>query len=71
MRLTFIQKKVEKNNQIKQGNLVGSTVNKVTHLFNKAGKICLPELRLPWFNTETGKKEGVYEIVWNNRCAGS
>jgi len=30
---------------------------KVTYLFNKAGKITIPELRLPWFNTQTGKEE--------------
>lgn len=45
------------NNQIKQGNLVGSTEVKVTYLFNKTGKITIPELRLPWFNTETGTNE--------------
>ena len=45
------------HNQIKQGQLVGSTEIKVTYLFNKAGKVTIPELRLPWFNTETGKEE--------------
>ncbi|KTD34327.1 KQDN repeat-containing protein [Legionella moravica] len=44
-------------NQVKQGELVGSTQFKVTYLFNKAGKITIPELRLHWFNTETGKDE--------------
>lgn len=44
-------------NQVKQGELLGSTEIKVTYLFNKAGKITIPELRLPWFNTETGKEE--------------
>ena len=44
-------------NQVKQGELVGSTEFKVTYLFNKAGKITIPELRLHWFNTETGKDE--------------
>jgi hypothetical protein len=44
-------------NQIKQGQLVGSTEIKVTYLFNKAGKVTIPELRLRWFNTETGKEE--------------
>jgi hypothetical protein len=44
-------------NQMKQGQLIGNTEIKVTYLFNKAGKITIPELRLPWFNTETGKEE--------------
>lgn len=44
-------------NQVKQGELVGTTEIKVTYLFNKAGKVTIPELRLPWFNTETGKEE--------------
>ncbi|HAT8586427.1 TPA: protein BatD [Legionella pneumophila] len=44
-------------NQVKQGDLIGSVEIKVTYLFNKAGKTTIPELRLPWFNTETGKEE--------------
>ena len=44
-------------NQVRQGELVGSTEFKVTYLFNKAGKIILPEVRVPWFNTQTGKEE--------------
>lgn len=44
-------------NQVKNGVLVGSVEIKVTYLFNKAGKTTIPELRLPWFNTETGKEE--------------
>lgn len=44
-------------NQVKNGVLVGSVEIKVTYLFNKAGKTTIPELRLPWFNTETGKDE--------------
>lgn len=45
------------HNQVKQGELVSRTEIKVTYLFNKAGKVTIPELRLPWFNIETGKKE--------------
>lgn len=45
------------HNQVKQGELVSQTEIKVTYLFNKAGKVTIPELRLPWFNTETGKEE--------------
>ncbi|CAM2747450.1 BatD family protein [Legionella worsleiensis] len=44
-------------NQVKQGELVGSTEFKVTYLFNKAGKTTIPELRLHWFNTTTKKDE--------------
>jgi hypothetical protein len=44
-------------NQVRQGELVSQTEIKVTYLFNKAGKVTIPELRLPWFNTETGKEE--------------
>ncbi|KTD76356.1 BatD family protein [Legionella waltersii] len=52
----YPEKGAEKN-EIKQGKLVGSVELKVTYLFNKAGKTTIPELRLPWFNTETGKQE--------------
>jgi len=45
------------NNQVTQGELVSNTEIKVTYLFNKAGKITIPELKLPWFNTKTGKEE--------------
>ncbi|HAT7848122.1 TPA: protein BatD, partial [Legionella pneumophila] len=44
-------------NQVRQGELIGSVEIKVTYLFNKSGKTTIPELRLPWFNTETGKEE--------------
>lgn len=44
-------------NELKQRQLIGRTEVKVTYLFNKAGKVIIPELRLPWFNTETGKEE--------------
>jgi hypothetical protein len=44
-------------NQVRQGELIGATEFKVTYLFNKAGKVILPEVRVPWFNTQTGKEE--------------
>jgi hypothetical protein len=44
-------------NQVSQGELIGHTEIKVTYLFNKSGKITIPELKLPWFNTETRKEE--------------
>jgi hypothetical protein len=44
-------------NQVRQGELVGATEYKVTYLVNKSGKVIIPEVRLPWFNTQTGKEE--------------
>lgn len=44
-------------NQVRQGELSGSTEFKVTYLFNKAGSITLPEVRVEWFNTQTGTAE--------------
>ncbi|VEB32443.1 KQDN repeat-containing protein [Legionella sainthelensi] len=44
-------------NQVIQGELIGRTEMKITYLFNKSGKITIPELKLPWFNIETGKEE--------------
>lgn len=45
------------NNQIHQGELYGSTEFKVTYLFNQSGEVILPEVSIPWFNTQTGKEE--------------
>lgn len=44
-------------NQVKQGELISRIEIKVTYLFNKSGKVTIPELKLPWFNTVTGKEE--------------
>lgn len=49
--------KGKEKNQIVQGELVSSTEIKVSYLFNKSGKVTIPELKLPWFNTTTGKEE--------------
>lgn len=49
--------KGKEQNKVIQGQLVGSTDIKVTYLFNKAGKVTIPELKISWFNTETGKEE--------------
>lgn len=49
--------KGKERNRVNQGQLVGSSEIKVTYLFNKTGKITIPELKLSWFNTETGKEE--------------
>lgn len=49
--------KANNKNQLTQGVLIGRSEVKVTYLFNKAGKITIPELKLHWFNTQTGKEE--------------
>ncbi|KTC70244.1 KQDN repeat-containing protein [Legionella birminghamensis] len=49
--------KADEKNSYRQPYLVGTKTVKVTYLFNKAGKITIPELRLPWFNTVTQKNE--------------
>ncbi len=46
-------------NIFRQQQLVGLSTTKVTYLFSKPGKLTIPELRLHWFNTETGKEEVV------------
>ncbi|MGL5742295.1 MAG: BatD family protein [Legionella sp.] len=49
--------KGKEENRVTQGEIIGRMEMKVTYLFNKAGKITIPELKLTWFNTETGKEE--------------
>lgn len=49
--------KGKEGNQIIQGELIGTTEIKVTYLFTSAKKITIPELKLAWFNTTTGKEE--------------
>lgn len=49
--------KGKEKNQVTQGELISNTEIKVTYLFNKSGIITIPELKLPWFNTTTGKQE--------------
>lgn len=44
-------------NKAKQGELLGIETLKVTYLLNKAGRITIPAIRVPWFNTTTGKEE--------------
>lgn len=46
-------------NQLRQGQLIGTTEMKVTYLFNTAGKVTIPEVKVSWFNTQTGKEEQV------------
>jgi len=52
----YPQKPKEKNT-IRQGELVGNSITKMTYLISKSGTIVLPEFRLHWFNTSTGKEE--------------
>ncbi|QRN02611.1 protein BatD [Legionella sp. MW5194] len=48
----YPEKPLEKTT-LQAENLVGTTTVKVTYLLNKSGKIVIPELKLPWFNTVT------------------
>lgn len=49
--------KGKEKNKLLEGELIGHSEIKVTYLFNKSGRVILPELKLSWFNTETGKEE--------------
>lgn len=52
----YSDKPVE-NNKFNQGELTGTRTIRVTYLFNKAGKVVIPEQQLHWFNTVTQKEE--------------
>ena len=52
----YPEKPIE-TNRFKQQDLVGTTTVKVTYLLNKLGKVRIPPLSVPWFNTGTGKEE--------------
>jgi len=45
------------SNSFQQQDLVGTSTVKVTYLLNKPGKITIPPVTVPWFNTVTGKEE--------------
>lgn len=47
----------EIKNKVKITDLTGISTTKVTYLFDKAGQITIPELKIHWFNTSTGKAE--------------
>lgn len=49
--------KPSEKNTLRQHDLVGSMTVKVTYLLNRTGQITIPALKLPWFNTVTGKEE--------------
>ncbi|MFI4962314.1 MAG: BatD family protein [Legionellales bacterium] len=48
--------KGKEHNRFLQGDLVGSLETKVTYLFKESGKVMIPELKISWFNTTTGKE---------------
>ena len=45
----------EGKNTTTLNGLIGTTTTKVTYLINQAGQITIPELKVRWFNTGTGK----------------
>jgi hypothetical protein len=47
--------KPELSNTIQQNELVGRYTISVVYLLNAPGKITLPEIKIPWFNSTTGK----------------
>lgn len=49
--------KGREQNLVKQGVIVGSVSIKVTYLFKEPGRITLPAITVPWFNTITGQEE--------------
>lgn len=44
-------------NTLSDGDLVGKYSFKVNYLMDKSGTITIPEVKLPWFNTETNQEE--------------
>ena len=49
--------KPELRNTARQQALIGRADVKVTYILNKEGRITIPALQVPWFNTDTGKSE--------------
>lgn len=47
----------KRHNQVDSSGLVGTVTFRITYLFDHAGKIVLPEMQIPWFNTQTQKPE--------------
>ncbi len=45
------------HNTAREKDLIGRTDIKVTYLLNETGRITIPALQVPWFNTNTGKEE--------------
>lgn len=41
------------------GDIVGSVTVKLSYLFNQSGRVDIPEVKLPWFNTVTGQSQMV------------
>lgn len=49
--------KPDEQNIIHQQELIGRLTVKVTYVLHQAGEVTIPELRVPWFNTNTGREE--------------
>lgn len=55
-RFSVYPEKPKERNVFRNQQLVGTATIKITYLFSKAGDVTIPELRLPWFNTTSGKE---------------
>ena len=51
----YLEKPIE-NNSARQQALVGTVTIKATYVLGKAGTLTIPELKVDWFNTDTGQK---------------
>ncbi len=49
--------KPQLSNRIEDKDVVGKKVLKITYLFNQAGTVTIPEIKVHWFNTESKKEE--------------
>lgn len=47
----------EEKNTIQEADLIGTISVKATYLFDKPGQTVIPELKLHWFNVNSGKEE--------------
>ncbi|WP_131782521.1 BatD family protein [Legionella gresilensis] len=52
----YPEKPIEKN-RFRQFELMGTATTNITYLLNKSGKVTIPAIQLPWFNTVTNKTE--------------
>lgn len=49
--------KPDTHNTLRQQELAGTSIIKVTYVLNQPGQITLPSVKLAWFNTKTGTQE--------------
>lgn len=56
---TYYDKPIENNSYYNKGILGTITVN-ITYLFNKPGRVVIPAVEIPWFNTVTEKEEKAF-----------